>query len=403
MLTRQLISEELPITVPKSILELFRVLRQLGGKPFIVGGYVRDMVMSINDGRDYVPKDIDIVVFKMQFHTLRNAIKSFAPNSSTGNENHFPFISFRDRDSGLMVEVTTPRIGESKDPSPNATILQDALRRDLTISALYYCPITQKLLDVTGMGIDDIVKGKMRPVNVDYFSFDRNRLALAFNKASRFNLTVTQDMRAAATKLKGEIPRIPKDVLGQTLQSWAYSSGNHAAGLRYLSDCDITSMFYGLTPTILFDQKCSYHRESLWSHLYMVTDYMSQLVMDNKQKGYAILAAMWHDVGKLSTRVLDKNGIASYHGHEIVGASSINSVMRDYNMPKAVINPTVELIKNHMRLHYLEHSGDYKKMPLLRRAQSKLEYITMQDLADFSIADKMGRTPIQTSYAGIRS
>ena len=396
---------EIDLSPPTTIHNLCWALRADGAESFVVGGWPRDRMLEIEDGVVYNSKDIDMVVFKMDFATLVQKIKRIIPGASVGNENHFPFVSFTDKESGLRVEITTPRIGESRKPCPGATILQDALRRDLTISSLYYSPITKRLIDVTGKALPDIRDGLMRPVSVEYFIMDPNRLALAFNKASRFNLKATQAMKDAAAKLQHKIKDIPKDVIGQTLKTWAYTEGTHGASLVYIQDCNLYNLIYGLAGTQGFKQHTPYHTETLWSHIMMCVNNMSSLLQNpgNSTRkpsvhGYMLLAALWHDCAKLETKVMT-NGVASYKGHETMGADAIDRVITEYNMGNEIKNKVVELIAKHMILHTI---GDGVADRTLVRIATNLKYTTMLDLADMSIVDKLSRSPMQASDIGMK-
>jgi tRNA nucleotidyltransferase (CCA-adding enzyme) len=79
------------------------------------------------------------------------------------------------------------------------TPLEDASRRDLTINALFYNVRTRKVEDHTGKGLDDLSNRIARtPLAPDQtFQDDPLRLLRCIRFASRFNLTIAEDVGLA--------------------------------------------------------------------------------------------------------------------------------------------------------------------------------------------------------------
>lgn len=65
-----------------------------------------------------------------------------------------------------------------------------------------------------------------------------------------------------------------------------------------------------------FDQKTPYHLESLGKHMMDAYDFSKKIHNDYP----VLMAAKYHDMGKLYTQTFDEDGVAHYYGHENIGA-----------------------------------------------------------------------------------
>ena len=61
------------------LLELFKAIKEKGGAPFIVGGFVRDKIL------DFPNKDYDIEVFNITEYDFENILKRFGTFKKVGN------------------------------------------------------------------------------------------------------------------------------------------------------------------------------------------------------------------------------------------------------------------------------------------------------------------------------
>lgn len=129
-----------------------QTLQEAGFKAFIVGGAVRDLLLSVK------PKDFDVAT-----NATPEEIKQlFRRAFIIGRRFQIVHVMFGQE----LIEVTTFR-GSSADAAPkdeHGRVLrdntfgeqhEDAVRRDFTINAMYYDPATQTVLDYHG-GIADI-------------------------------------------------------------------------------------------------------------------------------------------------------------------------------------------------------------------------------------------------------
>jgi tRNA nucleotidyltransferase/poly(A) polymerase len=145
----------LDLVVPESIQVLHRIFVDAGYKLYLVGGVVRDRLVSHFHNKPFAPKDYDLVtdalpdaVEKLLVgYNCRGVGKSFGIVLVTVGGEDYEIATFR--------EDSVTGDGRRPDYVVFSTIDKDADRRDLTINALYYDIGAGEVLDFHG-GIEDI-------------------------------------------------------------------------------------------------------------------------------------------------------------------------------------------------------------------------------------------------------
>jgi tRNA nucleotidyltransferase (CCA-adding enzyme) len=129
--------------IPRPVLDVLRRLRELGFAVFLVGGCVRDMVRGVP------PKDFDVTT-SAHPHEVQAAFKKVIP---TGIQHGTVTVVL----GGTHVEVTTFRsegdYHDGRRPSTvtfESDITEDLSRRDFTINAMAYDPISREIVDPFG-------------------------------------------------------------------------------------------------------------------------------------------------------------------------------------------------------------------------------------------------------------
>lgn len=146
------------------VVEIVETLQKAGFQAYIVGGGVRDLLMG------FCPKDFDVVT---DAHPEK--IRDLFPNSRLiGHRFRLAHVFNRQH----VVEVATFRGGHGKTQDESVahtregiivrdnvygTFEEDAFRRDFTINALYYDPISDHLIDWTD-GLLDLERKILRVI-----------------------------------------------------------------------------------------------------------------------------------------------------------------------------------------------------------------------------------------------
>ncbi|MDR0628320.1 MAG: polynucleotide adenylyltransferase PcnB [Treponema sp.] len=175
---------------PKAVY-IVECLQSSGYETYIVGGAVRDLILGKS------PKDFDIVSaaspgrIKKLFHQARIIGHRFRLVHVRFGSKVFEVSTFRSLRDGL----TSNTFG---------TIEEDVLRRDFTLNALFYDPLTQLVVDYVG-GIPDIRKQQIRPIIplATIFSDDPVRMIRALKYAAATGFTLPLSLK---WKIKRQAP-----------------------------------------------------------------------------------------------------------------------------------------------------------------------------------------------------
>ena len=222
---------KLPLS-PEEI-ELFSMLtsfvkdKKLGTTVRVAGGWVRDKLLGLA-GKHDIDIALDNITGK-DFATALNAWNSITLRASTLTDAaktldprtglpivHFAVIKSNPEQSKHL-ETATARLGKfsidfvqlrtdeynaaSRVPTIKfGTPLQDALRRDLTINALFYNVNSGAVEDFTGLGLQDLAKGRictpLAPLTT--LQDDPLRALRAIRFACRLGFDVSEELAAAA-------------------------------------------------------------------------------------------------------------------------------------------------------------------------------------------------------------
>jgi tRNA nucleotidyltransferase/poly(A) polymerase len=191
------------IIILKSVLPALKNVEQCGGKAYLVGGVVRDLVMN------EVINDIDIEVHGLQPEQLEAALKTVGPLFYVGKQFGVYKIASVDIDWSL------PRVDSSgRRPTvaidPFLGIENACRRRDVTMNAmalLLSSSIEQEfglhLMQIVDpfQGVDAIRKKEIRLIDPVLFVEDPLRFYRVMHFASRFNFEPDQQLTACAKTL----------------------------------------------------------------------------------------------------------------------------------------------------------------------------------------------------------
>lgn len=172
------------IQMPDDILKIKDVFIANGFKLFLVGGSVRDCILSVK------AKDFDLVTDAVPDKVIELLKgQSFVKNIlETGKA--FGVINVITPSGEFEIATMRTDVGQGRRPDSVifTTIDQDVLRRDLTINSLFFDIDTNEIVDLVG-GIDDLKKGIIRTVGKpeDRFGEDRLRIMRVIRFAARFD------------------------------------------------------------------------------------------------------------------------------------------------------------------------------------------------------------------------
>lgn len=176
--------------LPTNVMTLIDYLTNYGAKCYIVGGWVRDYLLGINNN------DIDIEVFDIDYDSLLVLSKMLDDNAEGFSK--YGVIKL----PNLSIDLSLPKYEISNNESnynkiryeidPHLSLKQASRRRDLSINSIYYDPLTSEIIDPQ-LGVEDVINHRCRIINPN-FSNDPVRLIRLIYYTVKYDLTIDQQV-----------------------------------------------------------------------------------------------------------------------------------------------------------------------------------------------------------------
>jgi len=363
-------------------------VRQHGGRALIVGGWVRDRLMS----RD--SKDIDLEIYGIDAPRLRRLLEEWGRVETVGE-------SFQVYKVGGL-DVSLPR-RESKagrghrgfdvTGDPTMSVEDAARRRDFTVNAIAWDPLTDEYLDPFD-GRGDIVRRLLRVVDPARFGDDSLRVLRAVQFAARLEFTLDD----AARELCRAIPLddLPAERVWAEIEKLLFAP-QPSTGWLLAADLGIVSkLFPELHALAGCPQEPEWHPEGdVWGHTLQVIDQARGRLdgLERPQQIAVLLGAVCHDFGKPATTAVIEGRIRSLD-HEEQGVAPTMSFLDRLNVWSIdgydVRRQVAGLVAQHLKPGAWFKVRDEVGDGAFRRLAQKVD---LELLARLAKADCLGRSP----------
>lgn len=356
-------------SISKNALYVINSLQQNGFEAFAVGGCVRDFLMN------RACSDTDITT-----NAVPCDIKKTFENHSTIDigEKYGTIAVIVEKE---QIEITTYRTDNDYHDSRHPTsvtfarsLSDDLSRRDFTVNAMAYNPLTG-IVDLYG-GKDDIKNKTIRCVGdaKQRFCEDALRIMRAIRFASVLGFDIEQQTKSAIFECAHMLKNISAERLRDELCKLLCGKDVKRILLEY---AEVLAVFIPeIAPCIGFCQHSRYHKYDVWEHIV-------NAVSESQNNINARLAALFHDIAKPLTFVLDENGVGHFKGHAAVCAKTAESIMKRL----CFSSKQTELIKN--VIHY--HSDVNFTAKSAKRRIGKLGFDGFELLLDLQCADNSAK------------
>lgn len=346
------------------------------GQVFVVGGYVRDMLLGIPS------KDVDLVITapdggiafsnwitkKLGIYSETNPLTY--PRFGTAKFNLRGITHNGVNLGALDIEAVMTRQekyadGSRKPEVEYGTLKQDAERRDFTVNSLMKDLTTGEVVDPTGMGLQDLKRGVVRSAidpNI-IFQEDPLRMLRAIRFASKYNWELPEYMRQAIVDNADKISNISAERVREEFDKMLMSPKPREA-VRLMVASGLSKHTIPELDAMVGVTQNAYHKDDVFDH-------SLEVLSKTPAEPLARIAGLFHDVGKPKTRT-EANGKVQFLKHEDVGADMVRDIMTRLKYPNASIDTVSSVVKNHMRLKAAGPDGSGISDKALRRFAAEL-------------------------------
>ena len=378
--------------LPEGLAQILRETPALQNS-YLVGGCVRDALLGIPH------KDFDIEVFGVSCEQLAEVLARFGRTDLVGRS--FGVVKLTLPGGGTF-DFTVPRRDSKIAPGhqgfeitfdPGITPEEAAGRRDFTINSLLYDPRSRRVLDFYG-GMADLEARRLRHTSAAFVE-DPLRVLRGMQLVSRFNLVPMPETVELCRSMKSGYVELAVERVREEWFKWAAKSAMPSAGLEFLSATEWLEHFPEIQALQGTPQEPTWHPEGdVFKHTCHCCDALVKLPAwlsaDEEARIVYTLAILAHDFGKSKTThsaLKDGELRLVSPGHEEVSAMLAEAFLNRINVPGAILQRVVPLVRNHMA--HLQTVTDRA----VRRLAKRLEPENIQDLCLIMTADAMGRPP----------
>ena len=306
---------------------IVNAVKAAGGRALFVGGWVRDRLMG------WESKDIDLEVYGIAADRLLTLLERIRPVGIIGE-------SFTVYKVG-PIDVALPR-RESKTGrghrgftvtgDPNLTLELAARRRDFTINAIAWDPLTDEYLDPCH-GRDDLARQLLRAVDPDTFGDDSLRVLRAVQFTARFDLQIEEATKSLCRGIA--LDDLPAERIWGEVEKLVLRAARPSVGFELAHELGVVErLFPELAALVGCPQEPEWHPEGdVWTHNLLVIDQARTRVDDlpRPQQVAVMLGAVCHDLGKPVTTALVDGRIRS-HNHEEAGVAPTETFLDRLNI-----------------------------------------------------------------------
>lgn len=306
----------------RELLKICAAVREAGGRAMLVGGSVRDRLLGIES------KDLDLEVYSLEADRLLALLKSIGAVNTVGE--HFAvyklaFYRSSEFPSGkrerFEIDISIPR-RESKsgrghrgfviEGDPNMTFEEAARRRDFTINAILFDPLTGEIVDPFG-GADDLKCRVLRAVAAETFVEDSLRVLRAVQLAARFEMEIEPQTVELCRSI--ELSDLPHERIWGEVEKLLTLAERPSIGLEAARELGVLQKLFSELFALA-------KRGEAFAHTKLCLDEAARLCGDlPKEKRITVmLAALCHDLGEdaeeATLSIFDRLGVHTLSGYD---------------------------------------------------------------------------------------
>ena len=304
---------------------------ELGIESYVIGGFVRDMLLSRN-----FKKDIDIVAVGSGIE-LAQKVASMLPNRpkvQVFKTYGTAMLHFEDTEIEFVGARKESYNTESRNPMvENGTLQDDQNRRDFTINAMALS-LNQAtfgdMLDPFNGQLDLSNQILKTPLDADItFSDDPLRMLRGIRFAAQLNFTIEQKSFESIARNAARIKIISgeriTDELNKIMLTKKPSVGFlllYKTGLLDLIVPELTAL------NNVEEIEGQTHKNNFYHTLEVVDN-----ICANTNNLWLRWAALLHDIGKAPTKKFNQKQGWTFHGHEFLGGKMTKKIFERLHMP----------------------------------------------------------------------
>ena len=319
----------------------------LGLECYVVGGYVRDIVL------ERPSNDIDVVVVGSGISVAKELKKILGHKAHLSVFKNFGTaqVKFKDTEVEFVGARKESYSHDSRKPIvENGTLEDDQNRRDFTINAMAICLNKSRFGELVDPfnGLADLEDGIIAtPLEPGItFSDDPLRMMRCVRFATQLNFQIEDETFEALERMADRIKIVSGERIEVELNKIILSPVP-SKGLVDLQRCGLLNILMPEVAALdIVEQKNGRAHKNNFYHTLEVLDNVAR----KSDSLWLRWAALLHDVGKTKTKRWDPAIGWTFHNHNYIGAKMVNDIFRRLKLPLgSELKYVQKLVDLHMR------------------------------------------------------
>ncbi|MFT7517353.1 MAG: tRNA nucleotidyltransferase (CCA-adding enzyme) [Myxococcota bacterium] len=371
-------------TLPQNIRALATAIDGAGGRAYLVGGAVRDVLLGLKC------KDYDLEVYGLGVEELEKLLGKFGAVHLIGKQFAVLLLVFAD---GEEVEVALPRRESKTGPGhkgfavksdPHMRKEDAVLRRDFTINALMQDILSGEIFDFHD-GLGDLKRKTLRHVS-PAFAEDPLRVLRAARFVARFDFVIASETVELCRSL--DVSELPRERIEGEFRLMLEKCDFPGKGLLALEACGALRSFPELECLRGVPQDPEWHPEGdVMIHTALCLDAAILRRDEMEDIWVEMLGVMCHDLGK-ATHTSFERGRWRCPAHDVAGVKPTISLLEKINGTSNVVAPVCDLVREHLRPGQLYIERESVTDAAIRRLATR---VNIPALCRVAFADFAGR------------
>lgn len=364
------------------VTELAEKIFAIGGRLYLVGGAVRDLLMNRE------PHDFDFCITGIEVQDF----KKLVPEAKIRGK-CFPVFDYNGCEFALARQEIKNGIGHKGFElisNKGISIFDDLKRRDITLNSVAIDILSKETIDPFN-GKMDIGKRIIRATS-DAFVEDPLRTYRVARFASELDFEIDDNTFKLMRKTKSELNTLSKERIFVEFEK-ALKTQRPSLFFDTLRKADVLDVhFVEVKNLIDVDQPEKYHPEGdAYNHTMQVIDKMAKCT----NVPYIIFAGLVHDLGKALTPIEER---PKHIGHEERGIEPLNNLCDRLKLPTKYKKAGLTACKEHMKAGIFNEMRTVKKVDFIERLHKSV--LTLDGIEILANADNTKNTKIEFAQIG---
>ena len=332
--------------ISKNALAVVKTLKKNGYQAFLVGGCVRDLLISVT------PKDFDVATnatpnkIKRIFKNCRLIGRRFRLAHIRYGREIIEVSTFRSASMPSNKNVMMDHTGRIIRDNEFGSVEEDAIRRDFRCNALYYDPAKKKIWDFMD-GLDDIQQKKLVVIGLpdNRIQEDPVRMIRALRFSAKLNFSLDKNLKKSIQRNSDLLCNVPSARIFEEFKK-LFLHGNAEKVFLLMQE-------YNIFNKIFFDTYKEIKQDKIFNNfiIYALQDSDRRVLLGQPVSPMFLLGVFfWASIKRESLKIKKRKKCSDARSIVLAAITVIDAHKRKISIPKRFSCLMIDMLSMQPRL-----------------------------------------------------